>query len=189
MIFLNAIKPVLRDFLSTIVFVALIWITDDAVLATALGVGTGVMQTVWMLARKAPIGPLQWISLGLVTVLGSITIFTGNALFFKLKSSIAALAIGTVMLRRSWLMPYLPPFITETLDERTIIRAARAWAALMGVIALSNLAVAYFCSNRVWAAFIFTVPALSYFALLGAQYAIFGKRIRDNIRARNGADA
>jgi intracellular septation protein len=178
MLVLKAITPVLRDFLSTIIFVALIWITDNAVLATAFGVGTGILQTVWMLARKAPIGPLQWISLGLVTVLGSITIFTGNAIFFKLKSSIAALAIGTVMLKRTWLMPYLPPAITESLDERTILRAARAWALLMLAIAVANLLVAYFCSNRIWAAFIFTVPALSYIALLGVQYVQFRGRIR-----------
>lgn len=171
--FVTALRPILRDFLSTIVFISCVWITDDIVLSTVVGVTTGVLQTGWMLARRKPIGLLQWISLALVLTLGGTTILTHNGLFFKLKSSILALILAAVFLRERWLTPYLPPFLTERLDTDTIMRAARVWAGLMVAIALSNALVATFCSNRIWAGFIFSVPALSYIGLLSYQYRQF----------------
>lgn len=166
----GAVRPIVRDFLSTIVFVSLVWISDDIVLATAFGVGVGILQTIWMLARSKPIAMLQWLSLGLVLVLGSTTILTHNGIFFKLKSSIIALVLAAVLMRRRWLEPYLPPIIVRCLDAFTIARAARTWAILMVAIALANAVVAFTCSNRQWAFFIVSVPALSYIVTLALQY-------------------
>jgi intracellular septation protein len=184
MLFFNAIKPILKDFLSTIVFVSLVWITDDILLGTCAGVATGVVQTGWMLWRRHPIGALQWLSIAMVMLLGSTTLITGNGIFFKLKSSVLALSIGAVLLNRKWLAPYLPPIVTDHLDARTITRAAYVWAVLMALIAVSNVLVASFCSNRMWATFIFTVPAVSYITLLGIQYLMFRKRVLASIATR-----
>jgi intracellular septation protein len=184
MLFIKALKPILRDFLSTIVFVSIIWFADNIVLATCAGIAVGAIQTTWMLVRHRPIGQLQWLSIVLVAVLGTTTVMTGNGIFFKLKSSLIALALGAVMLRRDWMAPYLPPIIADNLDDRTIIRAGYAWAILFGALAALNLAVALTCSDRVWASFIITVPATSYVALLGTQYLMFRKRILASIRAR-----
>jgi intracellular septation protein len=177
MSFFKALKPVLRDFLSTIVFVSIILVLGDVLMATAFGIAAGVVQTGWMLFRRRPVGPLQWLSLGLVALLGTTTLVTHNGFFFKLKSSIIALVLGWVALRPRWIMLYLPPVITTTLDIDTIGRAARAWAVLMGVLALLNLVVAVSCSDREWALFIFVVPATSYLALISVQYGIYRKRI------------
>ena len=57
--FLKALRPILRDFLSTIIFISCVWVTDNIVLSTAVGVSVGVLQTAWMLAKKQPIGLLQ----------------------------------------------------------------------------------------------------------------------------------
>lgn len=184
MILFKALKPILKDFLSTIIFVLCIWITGNIILATVIGITVGVTQTGWMLARRHPIGVLQWISLILVAGLGTTTIITHNGLFFKLKSSIIALVLAGIMLRRQWLWPYLPPIIRDNLDGVTITRAARAWAVMFIALALANVMVAEFCSDRWWAAFIFCVPAISYLALLAAQYRIFHHQIRAGIRER-----
>ena len=184
MLLLRALKPILRDFLSTIVFVSIIWFADNIYWATGVGIAVGIVQTVWMLARRRPIGTLQWLSLVLVTVLGTTTIVTGNAIFFKLKSSIIALALGAVMLRRDWMAPYLPPIVTDNLDDLAIVRAGYAWAALLGALAVTNLIVALYCSDRLWALFIFCVPATSYVTLLGVQFLMFRKRIMARIKTR-----
>lgn len=186
---LKALLRILRDFSSTIVFISMIYITQNAVLATSIGVGVGAVQTVWMLLHRKHIRPLQWMSIALVFILGGITIFTGNGFFFKLKSSIMEFGIIAVLLNRKWLMLYLPPVVTENLQERFILRAALAWVALMGVISLSNVIVAYFCSDRVWATFIFTVPAIAYLSLFSVQYFTFRKRILASIRRRARAAA
>lgn len=176
--FLLALKPILRDFLSTIVFVSCVWITDNIVLSTAIGVTTGIVQTVWMLVRRHPIGLLQWISLGLVLTLGGTTILTHNGLFFKMKSSIVALILALVLSNRRWLAPYLPQEVSLALDEGTIAAAAREWAILLVAIAIANVAVAFTCSNRVWAFFILAAPTVSYILLLGVQYRRYADRFR-----------
>lgn len=181
---LRPLRPILKDFLSTIVFVSVLWISNDILLATGVGIAVGVTQAVWMLVTRRPIAPLQWMSLGLVAVLGTTTIITHNGLFFKLKSSIIALVLAAVMMRRQWFAPYLPPFIAEHLDEDTICRAARGWAALFLVIALTNALVAYFCTDRVWAGFIVCFPAFSYVALIGVQYRLYRGQIRAAKAAR-----
>lgn len=181
---LRPLRPILKDFLSTIVFVSALWISNDILLATAVGIAVGVLQAAWMLVRRRPIAPLQWMSLCLVAVLGTTTIITHNGLFFKLKSSIIALVLAAVMMRRQWFAPYLPPFIAQHLDDESIRGAARGWAALFVAIALANAAVAYFCTDRVWAAFIFCVPALSYIVLIGVQYRMFRDQIRAAMTAR-----
>jgi intracellular septation protein len=184
MFILRALKPILRDFLSTIVFVSIIWFANDIILATAVGVATGLVQMIWMLARRHPIGPLQWLSIVLVSVLGTTTIVTNNPFFIKLKPSIIALALGAVMLRRDWMAPYLPPIVTDNLDDRTIVRAGFAWVALMGVLAALNLVVAFTCSLILWAWYLAVVPPLSYVVLLGIQFLMFRKRIMAQIKAR-----
>jgi intracellular septation protein len=183
--FLLALRPIVRDFLSTILFVSCIWLTGNIVLSTGVGVGVGIVQTIWMLAKRRHIGPLQWLSLGLVLILGTTTILTHNGIFFKLKSSIIALVLALVTLRYEWMAPYLPPIITENLDTRTISRAGLAWAILLVAIALLNVAVAFTCSDRIWAMFIFCVPFASYCVLIGVQYHMFRERIAASIACRN----
>src|SRR5271157_872200 len=98
--FLRAVKPILRDLLSTLVFVTTFWLTDNIVWATALGIALGVGQTLWYVIGRRSIGALQWLSLVLVTGLGLTTIMTGNSHFIMVKPTLIALAFGAVMLRR-----------------------------------------------------------------------------------------
>lgn len=187
MFLFKALRPILKDFLSTIIFVLCIWITGNIILATVVGIAVGIVQTCWMLTRRHPVGVLQWLSLILVAGLGTTTIITHNGLFFKLKSSVIALVLAGIMLRREWLWSYLPPIIRDNLDGDTITKAARAWAAMFIALALANAVVAEFCSDRWWAAFIFCVPASAYLTLLAVQYRIFHNQIRACARERTAA--
>jgi len=183
----KALVPIVRDLLATLVFVTLFWITDNIYLATAFGIVLGISQTLWMRLRGKSIGPLQWLSLVLITVFGGATILFRNPHFIMVKPTLLWLALGVVLLRRDWMAPYLPPVVTENLEDRLIVRAGYAYATLMFALAVLNLLVAFFASEKFWAAYALLGPALAQCVLLTALYFRFRKRILVRIRARQAA--
>ena len=185
--FLRAVKPIFRDLLSTILFVSLFLITGNIFWATGFGIAFGIAQTLWMKLTGRPIGPLQWLSLMLITVFGTTTIVTHNAMFIKFKPTIVWIALGAVMLRRDWMAPYLPPIVTENLDDHLIVRAGYAWAALMFALSGLNLLVAFTMTTEFWAVYALIGPAIGQLALLIAQYLMFRKLVIGKIRARQSA--
>ena len=180
----KALVPIVRDLLATFVFVALFWTFDDIFLATAFGIALGVGQTLWMRLSRRPIGPLQWLSLVLITVFGTTTILTHQPHFIMVKPTLLWLALGAVMLRRDWMAPYLPPIVTENLDDRIIVRAGYAYAALMFALAVMNLVVAFAASQKFWSVYALVAPATAQFALLCTFYFMFRKRIALRLHAR-----
>jgi intracellular septation protein len=183
----KALVPIIRDLLATFVFVALFWTTDNIFIATAFGMALGISQTLWMKLRRRPIGPLQWLSLVLITVFGMTTILTRDAHFIMVKPTLLWLALGAVMLRRDWMAPYLPPIVTENLDDHLIVRAGYAYAALMFVLAVMNLVVAFAASEKFWSIYALAAPATAQMALLTALYFLFRKRIAARMRERGAA--
>ena len=205
--FLRAVKPIFRDILSTILFVSLFWLTNNIYVATAFGIAFGVAQTLWMRLNGRPVGPLQWVSLVLVTVFGMTTIIKHDPFYIMMKPTLVWLAVGAVMLRRDWMAPYLPPIVTENLDDRLIVRAGYAWAALMFVLAVLNLVVAFMTTPKFlslyavvapvgaqfvartitpkfWSVYALVAPAVGQAALLTTQYFMFRRHVIDRIRAR-----
>jgi intracellular septation protein A len=183
----KALVPIIRDLLATFVFVSLFWITDDIYLATAFGIALGIGLTLWMHLHHRPIGPLQWLSLVLITVFGGATILFRNPHFIMVKPTLLWLALGVVLLRRDWMAPYLPPIVTDNLEDHLIVRAGYAYAALMFALAVLNLVVAFLASQKFWSVYALAAPALAQGALLLAFYFRFRKRIVERIRARAGA--
>ena len=100
---LEAMRPILIDLLSTIVFFILLWTTHDFILATALGIAAGVAEVSLRLIRRKPVGVITWMSLGLVVLMGSASILTHNPLFVMLKPTIAYSLVGLAMLKRGWI--------------------------------------------------------------------------------------
>ena len=177
MAFLRALVPILRDLLSTLVFVGLFWFSGNIYVATAFGICLGISQALWMRFRQHPIGALQWISLMLITIFGTTTILTHNPHFIMVKPTLVWLSVGGMMLRRDWMAPYLPPIVTENLDDHLIVRAGYAWAALMFVLAVLNLIVAFATTPKFWSIYALVGPAVAQVALLGALYVKFRKQI------------
>jgi intracellular septation protein len=182
--FLRAAVPILRDMLSTLLFVSLLWITDNIYVATCCGIALGVGQAVWMSWHRHTIGLLQWLSLALISVLGVTTILTRNPHFVMMKPTLLWLALGAVMLRRDWMAPYLPAIVTDNLDDRLIVRAGYAWALLMFVLAVLNTLVAFVTTQKFWSIYTVIVPNTSFLALFAIQYAMFRKLVAERIKAR-----
>src|SRR6201995_1090846 len=119
-----------HDFLSTIVFLVVYLATDNVVLATGVAIAGAIAQVIYARVKGAELGYMTWASLGLVIVLGTATLLTHDPRFVLAKPAIGHIAIGAIMLKRGWLLRYLPPIVTETIPEYATL-AGYAWAGLM----------------------------------------------------------
>jgi intracellular septation protein len=184
MIVVRALVPIVRDLLGTFVFVALFLTTDSIYIATACGISLVVAQTIWTRLRHRPIGALHWLSLVLISMFGGATILFHSPYFIMVKPSILWLALGVVMLRRDWMAPYLPPIITENLDDHLIVRAGYAYSALMFVLAVLNVVVLWLASQKFWAVYALAGPTVAQGMLLTVFYFCFRKQITARILER-----
>src|ERR1700694_1592281 len=144
------------DFLSTIVFLAIYLITGNVVLATSVAIAGAVAQVIYSRVKGQPLSFMTYASLALVVVLGSATLLTNDPRFVLAKPSIAHFAIGAIMLRRGWMLRYMPPVVAETIPEYVTI-AGYAWAALMFALGAGVIAVASTGDIKLWAFYVSVV--------------------------------
>src|SRR5438874_5619710 len=154
------------DFFSTFVFLTLYLITDNVVLATSVAIAGAVAQVIYSRVKGKPLGFMTYASVGLVIVLGSATLLTHDPRFVLAKPAIGHFAIRIIMLKRGWMLRYMPPIVTETVPEYVTI-AGYAWAALMFALAAGTIAVASTVRLKLWAFYVSAV-------LIGAKVAALG---------------
>jgi intracellular septation protein A len=183
----NAFKPILSDFIATIVFVAFYAITGSIYAAIPLGIAAGILQIVWLKCRRLPISTMQWASLALVIVLGSASLFLHDARFVMVKPSVGTFAIGCVMLSSNWLDRYLPPIVTHNVSKGFTLFWSRAWAIWLFVLAGANLYVAFTMGPKAWAWFNGIVPITGQIGLFVLQFAITRFVVRRRVQARIAA--
>lgn len=184
---LRAFKPLVGDFLSTIFFIIVVEITGDVVVATSVGIATGIVQFLWLKARRHNIALMQYASLALVIVLGTATLLTKDPRFVMIKPSIAGFAIAIVMLKRGWQLRYLPPIVTENAGETFLTMWGYLWALLYFAMAAGNLYVSQFYGLQDWVKFNAIVPTAGPVALFLIQYATLRAVIRRTVRAKIAA--
>jgi intracellular septation protein A len=170
------------DFFSTIVFLALYFITGNILLATGVAIAGAIAQVIWFRFKGEPLGFMTWASLGLVIVLGGATLLTSDPRFVLAKPSIAHFAIGAIMLKRGWMLRYMPPIVTETIPEYVTI-AGYAWAGLMFVLGAGVIAVASTGDMKLWAMYVSVVALGAKVAAFAVQYAAFRILVTNRIRA------
>jgi intracellular septation protein A len=170
------------DFFSTIVFLVLYLATDNVVLATAVAIAGAVAQVIYARVKGTPLGFMTYASLGLVIVLGGATLLTHDPRFVLAKPSIAHFAIGAIMLKRGWMLRYLPPIVTETIPEYVTI-AGYAWAALMFALGAGVIAVASTGDIKLWAFYVSVVAIGAKVAAFAVQYVAFRVLVTSRIRS------
>ena len=170
------------DFFSTIVFLALYVITGNILLATSVAIAGAIAQVVYARIKGEPLSFMTWASLGLVIVLGSATLLTSDPRFVLAKPSIAHFAIGAIMLKRGWMLRYLPPIVTETIPEYVTV-AGYAWAALMFALGLGVIAVASTGDITLWAFYVSVVAIGAKVAAFAVQYVAFRILVTNRLRA------
>ena len=170
------------DFLSAIVFLTLYLTTGNVVLATSVAIAGAVAQVVYSRVKGQPLGFMTYASLGLVMVLGSATLLTNDPRFVLAKPSIAHFAIGAIMLKRGWMLRYVPPIVSETIPEYVTI-AGYAWAALMFALGAGTIAVASTGDLKLWALYVSVVLIGAKLTAFAVQYVAFRILVTNRIRA------
>jgi intracellular septation protein len=174
------------DFFSTIVFLVIYLATDNVLLATAVAIAGAIAQVIYSRVKGKPLGYMTYASLALVIVLGSATLLTHDPRFVLAKPAIGHFAIGTIMLKRGWMLRYMPPIVTETVPEYVTF-AGYAWAALMFVLACGTIGVAMTGDMKLWTFYVTVVLIGAKIAAFAIQYVAFrllvGSRLRAAARA------
>ena len=170
------------DFLSTIVFVAIYWLTGNVVLATGVAIAGAVIQVIHARIKGLQLGFMTYASLALVIVLGSATLLTADPRFVLAKPSIAHFAIGTIMLKRGWMLRYVPPIVTETIPEYVTF-AGYAWAVLMFALGAGTIAVALTGDMKLWTIYVSVVAIGAKVAAFAVQYVAFRLLVTSRLRA------
>jgi intracellular septation protein len=170
------------DFFSTIVFLVLYLLTNSIVLATSVAIAGAIGQVIYTRVTGRELSFMTWASLGLVIVLGGVTLLTQDHRFVLAKPSIAHFAIGAIMLKRDWMLRYMPPVVVETIPDYVTI-AGYAWAILMFVLGAGTIAVAATGDLKLWAIYISFVSVGAKILAFAAQYVVFRVLVTSRLRA------
>jgi intracellular septation protein A len=164
------------------VFFAVLLITNDIYQATAVGITLGLSQAGWTWIKTRKIEPMQWLGSGLVMLMGGATILFHDPRFVMFKPTVFFTYHGLVMLKPGWMYRYLQP-VTTALPEAPA-RARRRYVVAAGVVyatvtlgmAVLNTLLAIYASQKSWALFNATGPAVVY-SVLGGLAFMGGKRV------------
>jgi len=170
------------DFFSTILFLAIYLATDNVLLATGVAIAGAIAQVIYSRVKGKPLGYMTYASLALVIVLGTATLLTHDPRFVLAKPAIGHFAIGAIMLKRGWMLRYLPAIVTETIPEYVTV-AGYAWAALMFVLGAGTIGVAMTGDMKLWTFYVTVVLVGAKLAAFAVQYVAFRLLIGSRIRA------
>ncbi len=174
------------DFFSTIVFLAIYLTTDNVLLATGVAIAGAIAQVIYSRVRGSELGYMTWASLALVIVLGSATLLTHDPRFVLAKPAIGHFAIGIIMLKRGWMLRYMPAIVTETIPEYVTF-AGYAWAALCFALGAGTIGVAMTGDMKLWTFYVTVVLVGAKIAAFAIQsvafYLLVGGRLRAAARA------
>ena len=169
------------DFLSTIIFLIVFAVSGDVRITTGVAIAGAVAQLVYAQVTGKHLGYMTYASLALVITLGAATLLTQDSRFVLAKPSIAHFAIGVIMLKRGWMLRYMPEIVKQNAPD-VITIAGYCWAALMGVLGLGVIAVAMTGDVKLWAIYVSFVAIGAKVAAFAIQYAatriIVTRRIR-----------
>jgi intracellular septation protein A len=168
----STMKRLALDLASTLLFLAMAKFTNNMYLATGVGMAAGMAQLVWQKAHCHPVDGLQWLSLILVAILGTISLVTQDPRILSLQPSIIEATLGIYILRHpDYSFTYAPTVAKRYVPRRTKVVFGYLWAAGMFALAVSGLFVVQFASLRTWAIYkIVAAPLLM--TLLGLTAAI-----------------
>jgi len=126
-------------------------------LATVVVVIASLAQVAWLKSRGKKVDLMLWISLGLVVVLGGLTIWLHSETFIKWKPTGLYWAMGlSLLISQTFLGRNLLKLVMGqqmTLPEPVWHRLDLAWAAFFAAMGLLNLWVAFNFSTATWVNF------------------------------------
>ncbi|MGL9616526.1 septation protein IspZ [Bradyrhizobium sp. U531] len=170
------------DLFSAILFLVVYLVTDNVILATSVAVAGAVAQVIYARIKGQPLNYMTYASLALVVGLGTVTLLTNDPRFMMAKPSIAHFAIGAIMLKRGWMLRYMPPMVVETVPEY-VTAAGYAWAVLMFVIGAGMIVVASTGDLKLWAFYLTVVAGGAKILAFAVQYVVLRLIVTSRRRA------
>ncbi len=185
--FLQMARILAADLASSLLFLILYALTDNAVLSACLGIVLGLVQIGVQLIRRKPVDAMEWLSLFLVIASGTATVLTDDPRFVLFKPSVIYVIIGVVMLRPGWMNRYLPP-IAKAVAADAATYVGFAWAGLMFFSAGLNAWLAVSASLATWGMVMGAFAIVSKVVLAVGGFAVIRATARRRIRAMSGEE-
>lgn len=146
----------LFDLFPVILFFAAFYVTRDIYAATAVAMAATVAQVAFSWFKHRQVDTLQWVSLGLIVVLGGATLLLHDKAFIMWKPTVLYWVMGAGLLISQWLgkQPLKALMGKQlTLPEPVWKRLVLAWVAFFAGMGVLNLYVAFTFSEEVWVNF------------------------------------
>jgi intracellular septation protein len=182
----QASRVLLLDMASTLLFLAVYLATGNLFLAVGLGIALGFAQIGWELFHKQPVEALQWLSLVIILASGTATFVTDDPFFVMIKPTVIYVVVGLVMLKRGWMLRYIPPIARHAVPDLAVT-FGYVWAGLMFFSAALNIVLALSLDVATWAAVKSAWAIGSKVALFLVQYAVMKSVGVRRVRAQMAA--
>ncbi|WP_269532378.1 septation protein A [Chitinimonas sp. BJYL2] len=125
--------------------------------ATALAIAASVIQIGWLKLRGKPIEVMQWIGLGLIVVLGGLTLVLHSPAFIYWKPTAVNLALAGGLLITRFVLKKPPMALLlgkeMKLPEAMWDKLMWAWVGFFLLLAVVNLVVAFNFPEDIWVKF------------------------------------
>ena len=145
----------LFDLLPVVLFFVAFKLADIYV-ATAVAIGTTVLQVGWLKLRRRPVPGMLWASFAIIVVFGGATLFLQDETFIKWKPTVlywlfATVLAGSALLRRNLIRSALSQEMQ--LPDAIWARLNVAWIVFFALMGAANLYVAFNYSTDLWVNF------------------------------------
>ncbi len=144
-------------------------------LATVVVIVATLLQILWLKARGRKVDTMLWVSLGLVTALGSATIYFHSESFIKWKPTVlywvmgASLLVGELVFRKNGIKSLMGAQMS--LPDTVWRKVNFSWVAFFAVMGCINLWVAFNFSTGTWVNFkLFGSMGLMLLFILGQAF-------------------
>ncbi len=133
----------------------------DIYSATIVAMVATIGQILWVYYRHRKIDAMQWVSLVMILVFGSLTIFLHNKTFIQLKPTAlywlfsGALVVSAQFFKKNWIQVLMGKQITlkEQSSKSVWHIVNMAWATFFFFMGALNLYIAFECSEETWVNF------------------------------------
>lgn len=172
---MRTLLPTLRllgqDLLSTLLFSGLVAATGNIGLGFAVGLAIGGAQIAYDLIKRRPVEALQWMSLALVVITGSVALLTHDPRIVLFKPTLIYVAIAASMLKRGWMNRYLPREALALVPDLGVA-FGYVWAAAMAATGVFSAVLLVTTDLKTWALVMAVAPLASKALLVMLQYQV-----------------
>lgn len=158
-------------------------LTAPVLLATVVVIFATLLQVSILAARRQKIDTLLWVSLGIVVVLGGMTVWFNNEAFIKWKPTVYYWLAATAMLATQYVFRKNPlrAIMGAQIELPDLVWRRLTWAYVVFFAALGalNLYVAFNFPTSTWVSFkVFALTGLMFVFVIG-QFFFIAPHVKD----------